>query len=142
MNAQYEQAIDTFYSSFEVRREDTAAPMYMHPENMSDEERMLELLTSRASGGVTGKKTDDETDLNLGLEYDWGSTAPIPGVSVKWQKRGASESHIFNSDTFTSVVFRPKTDFTKRSTSTNIQLKIMVWTYPSNLTAVSFCSKI
>ena len=82
-NVQYEQAMDTFYSSFGVRREATAAPVHTHPENMSDEERMLELLTSRASGGDNDKKIDSGTDLNLGLEYDWGSTAPIPGVSVK-----------------------------------------------------------
>ena len=82
-NVQYEQAMDTFYSSFGVRREATAAPVHTHPENMSDEERMLELLTSRASGGDNDKETDSGTDLNLGLEYDWGSTAPIPGVSVK-----------------------------------------------------------
>ena len=57
-NVQYEQAMYTFYSSFGVRKEATAAPMHTHPENMSDEERMLELLTSRASGGDSGKDTD------------------------------------------------------------------------------------
>ena len=52
--------MDTFYSFFGVRREATAAPVHTHPENMSDEERMLELLTSRASGGDNDKETDSE----------------------------------------------------------------------------------
>ena len=75
--------MDTFYSSFGVRREATAAPVHTHSENMSDEEKILELLISRAYSGDSGKEIDSGTNLNLGLEYDWGSTAPIPGVNVK-----------------------------------------------------------
>ena len=76
-NFQYDQAMDTFYSSFGVRREATAASVHMHPENMSDEERMLELLTSRASGGDNDKETDSGTDMNLGLECDGEAQLPF-----------------------------------------------------------------
>jgi hypothetical protein len=80
---QYELAMYEHFSGFQKRTEVTAAPMQTHPENMSEEDRDIELLTSRCTNDKDCMEEHESFNFDFGLNFEWDKEPAIIDVSVR-----------------------------------------------------------
>ena len=78
---QYELAMYEHFAGFQRRAEVTAAPMQTHPEDMSEEDRDMELLTNRAGNVKDCMEEHDGFSFDFGLNFEWDKEPPVVDVS-------------------------------------------------------------
>ena len=79
---QYDLAMYDYYAGYQKRPEVTAAPMQTHPENMSEEDRNIEFLTSSTGNVKDSTVEHDSLSLDFGLNFEWDKEPPLLDVSL------------------------------------------------------------
>ena len=79
---QYDLAMYDYYAGYQRRPEVTAAPMQTHPENMSEEDRNIELLTGSTGNVKDSTVEHDSLSLDFGLNFEWDKEPPLLDVSL------------------------------------------------------------
>ena len=78
---QYDLAMYHHFAGIQRRAEVTAAPMQTHPENMSGEDKDMELLTSRAGNVKDSMEELGSVLFDFGLNHSWDKEPAIIDVS-------------------------------------------------------------